>query len=312
MTISGKTILVTGGTGQLAGAVARGLVGPNEVIAMARFTLPGTREALEAAGVRTVYGDFVTQDWGGAPERVDYVFHAAANTRPSSADEGMRDNAEGTGFLMHRYRDAKAFLHVSATGVYAANADPHHVFTEDEPLGGMTDFSPQYGVTKIAGEGVARTMCQILGLPTIIGRMNVAYGGPYFDGGLPGRQLDAILADEPIRLSAPHMPIFQQPIHEDDITAHVLPMFEAATVPATIINWSGDEPVEIETWVRHLYRLVGKEPNIIHEERSHAGSWIGDQTRRQALDLHCKVHWKEGMKRMIAARRPEVRICEVD
>src|SRR5258705_12515206 len=156
MTISGKTILVTGATGQLAGAVARGLVGANEIIALARFTAPGSRESLEAAGVRCAYGDYVTQDWREAPEKVDYVFHAAANTKPATIEEGMRDNVEGVGFLMERYRDAQAFLHVSATGCYAAHPEPEHVFTEDEPLGGSTYFAPMYGVSKTAGEGLVR------------------------------------------------------------------------------------------------------------------------------------------------------------
>jgi nucleoside-diphosphate-sugar epimerase len=310
MTISGKTILVTGATGQLAGAVARGLVGPNEVIALARFTAPGSREALEAAGVHTVFGDFVTQDWREAPEKVDYVFHAAANTKPETAEQGMRDNVEGTGFLMERYRDAKAFLHVSATGCYAAHPDPHHIFTETDPLGGSTWFAPMYGVTKTAGEGLVRTLCRMFELPTVIARMNVAYGGPYFDGGLPGRQLDAILSGKPVRLTRDQK-WFQSPIHEDDITRHVPILLEAATVPATIVNWGGDEGVEVETWVRYLGELVGKEPVIVYDEKPRAASWIGDHSKRITLGCDCRVPWREGMRRMIAARHPEVQIREV-
>lgn len=310
MAIVGKTILVTGATGQLAGAVARGLVGDNEVIALARFSAPGSREGLEAAGVRCAYGDYVSRAFSEAPETVDYVFHAAANTKPATMEEGMRDNAEGTAFLMERYRDAKGFVHVSATGCYAAHPDPEHVFTEDEPLGGATYFAPMYGVSKTATEGVVRALCQIYGLPTVIARMNVAYGGPYFDGGLPGRQLDALLADEPIRLQRGQR-WFQAPIHEDDITRHVPILLEKATVPATIINWGGDEGVEVETWVRYLGELVGKEPRFEYDDRPRSGSWIGDHGRRIALGCECRVPWREGMKRMIAARRPDVSIREI-
>jgi len=309
MSISGKTILVTGATGQLAGAVARGLVGDNEVIAMARFTAPGSREALEAAGVTCAYGDFVTRDFDSTPEHVDYVFHAAANTKPATIEEGMRENAEGTAFLMHRYRDAKGFLHVSATGCYAPHPDPEHVFTEDEPLGGSTWFAPMYGVSKTATEGVVRSLCRIYGLPTVIGRMNVAYGGPYFDGGLPGRQLDALLAEEPIKLQR-GVRWFQAPIHEDDITRHALILLDQATVPATIVNWGGDEGVEVEEWVRYIGKLVGKEPHFEYDERPRAASWIGDHSRREALGCFCEVGWREGMKRMIRARHPEVQIRE--
>lgn len=310
MAISGKTILVTGATGQLAGAVARGLAGDNEVIALARFSAPGSRESLEEAGVRCAYGDYVTRDWREAPEKVDYVFHAAANTKPATMEEGMRDNAEGTAFLMERYKDAKGFVHVSATGCYAAHPDPEHVFTEEEDLGGSTYFAPMYGVSKVATEGVVRSLCRIYNLPTVIGRMNVAYGGPYFDGGLPGRQLDALLAGEPIKLKRGER-WFQAPIHEDDITRHVPIMLEKATVPATIVNWGGDEGVDVETWVRYLGELVGKEPVFEYDDRPRAASWIGDHSKRIALGCECQVSWREGMKRMIAARRPDVKIRDI-
>lgn len=309
--IEGKTILITGATGQLAGAIARGLADSNEVIALARFSAPGSREALEAAGVHTAYGDFVTRDFSQAPASVDYVVHAAANTRPKDSDQAMRDNVEGVGFLMAHYRSARGFLHVSATGCYAENPDRHHRFREEDPIGGATHFSPLYGVSKTAGEGLVRTLCQLYDLPTVIGRMNVGYGGPYADGGLPGRQLDAILAGDPIRLPPKSLPTFQAPIHEDDITAHVPILLEAASVPATIVNWGGDEGVEIESWVRLLGELVGREPNIVYEESSQWGSWIGDHSRRIALGCTCAVPWREGMRRMIAARHPEVKIRDV-
>lgn len=309
MTIKGKTILITGATGQLAGAVARGLVGDNEIIAMARFSAPGSQQALEAAGVICVRGDYVARDFDEVPERVDYVIHAAANTKPATMEEGMRDNAEGTAFLMHRYRDAAGFLHVSATGCYAPHPDPKHVFTEDDPLGGSTWFAPMYGVSKTVTEGVVRSLCRIHALPTVIGRMNVAYGGPYFDGGLPGRQLDALLAGEPIRLQRGQR-WFQAPIHEDDITRHALILLEQATVPATIVNWGGDEGVEVEEWVRYLGRLIGREPIFEYDDRPRAASWIGDHSRRVALGCACEVDWREGMKRMIRARRPDVVIRE--
>ncbi|MBB5707462.1 NmrA family NAD(P)-binding protein [Sphingopyxis panaciterrulae] len=100
MTISGKTILVTGATGQLAGAVARGLVGDNEIIALARFSASGSRESLEQAGVTCVYGDFVTGEFGQAPETVDYVFHARLGNR-------LLCRASRPGAYLHRRRTAR-------------------------------------------------------------------------------------------------------------------------------------------------------------------------------------------------------------
>ena len=310
MKLVGKRILITGATGQVAGALARGLAGENEVYALARFSAPGSREALEAAGVRACQGDFVTEDFSQAPAEVDYVVHSAANTRPESTEEALRDNVDGLARMMSRYRAATAFLQISATGVYRGKSDPWHRYIESDEIGGDTPFSPMYGVSKCVAEGVARTLAAEFNLPTTIARLNVAYGGPYADGGLPGRQLDAILAGETIRLPKLSPAVFA-PIHEDDLTRHVGPLLEAAAVPATVVNWGGDEGVEIETWVHYLSKLVGKEANIRYEDNGLWSSSVPDNTKRLSLGCACEVSWQEGMRRMVQARRPEVTLHAV-
>lgn len=54
MSLSGKKILITGATGQVAGPIAHTLARDNEVWCLARFTKPGSRAALEAHGIKTV------------------------------------------------------------------------------------------------------------------------------------------------------------------------------------------------------------------------------------------------------------------
>jgi hypothetical protein len=81
-------------------------------------------------------------------------------------------------------------------------------------------------------------------------------------------------------------------------------------VPATIVNWGGNDGVEVDQWVRYLGRLVGREPIFEYNDRPRAASWIGDQSRRIALSCICEIDWREGMKRMIRARRPDVAIVE--
>jgi len=306
--MAARQILITGATGQVAGALARGLARDNQVIALARFSEPGSREALEAAGVTTIFGDFVTGDLDQAPAHVDYVVHCAAHTRPRDSEEAMRINAEGPGMVMNRFRTARAFLHVSATGVYVQNPDPRHVYDEDDEIGGGTAFCPLYGASKTAGEGVVRTLARVLDLPVTIARLNVAYGGPYADGGLPGRQLDALLSGAPIKLPKSWSCILA-PIHEDDLLAHVVPLLDAASVPATIVNWGGDEGVPVEDWVRYPGELVGRAPNIVHDDEAPWPNWIGNHDKRRALGCDCKVDWRAGMRRMVAARHPEVALA---
>lgn len=309
MTLDGAKILMTGMTGQVAGGVVRKLVGRCEIYGLARYSRPGSREELEAIGVRTLNGDFATGELGAIPAGIDYVVHFAATTRPGDQETGMIQNADGTGMLMHRCRDAKAFLHVSTTGVYLEHPDPHHVFRETDDLGGSTLFSPNYGASKIAAEGVVRSLSRTLGLPATIARLDSGYGGPYDDGGLPGIHLDAIMAGEPIRI--PTRPCMHSPIHEDDLAAHIEPLLRAASVPATIVNWGGAEAVSAEQWIRYMGALVGIEPKIEHGEDWTLPNCITCTGKGRSLGLEWKVGWKDGFRRTVQQRYPGIALRDV-
>ena len=308
--LKGKRIVLTGCTGQVGGAFADQLAPHNTIWGLARFTAPGSRERLDNAGVHTVKGDFTKQDFGDIPDDIDYVVHLAANTKPGVAEVGMTQNAEGVGWMMHRFRNAKAFFMASNNTLYLDNPDPLHKFVETDHVGGSSPHSPNYGPTKLAGEGVARFLSQLYGLPTIIARLNVSYGGPYDDGGYPGHLLDWVLEGRPIRMPKSRT-LTMSPIHEDDMVRQLEPMLAAASVPATIVNWGGAEPVEMEEMARYIGALVGKEPVFEYDDAGIFPNRITDTTRGRSIGMEWRVPWKEGIRRMIAARRPDISIRSV-
>ncbi len=114
----------------------------------------------------------------------------------------------------------------------------------------------------------------------------------------------AIAASQPIAMLAGRASVCS-PIHEDDIFEHTPGLLAAASVPATITNWGGDEPVEIRELCRHMASLIGLEvafvesPDGIHQYRL-------DPTRRSQLAGPCRVKWREGLRRMVAARHPKL------
>ena len=99
-------------------------------------------------------------------------------------------------------------------------------------------------------------MSRVLGLPTTIARLNVPYGD---NGGWPYYHMEMMLAGMPIPVPA-GVPARYNPIHEDDIIATIPKLLEAASVPATTLNWCGDQTVSIQEWCGYLGSLVGKEP----------------------------------------------------
>ncbi len=300
MELRGKRLLVTGPAGQIAFPLARELARDNEVWGIARFSQDGSRERCEAAGMHTRVVDLEDPDFSGLPDGFDYLLHLAIFQAPGlDYDRALRINAEGTGLLMSRYRDASACLVVSTSGVYEPRVDGGPV-VESDPLGVSSQpYSPTYPITKIAQEATARFAARDLGLPTTIARMNVSYG-PL--GGLPAYQLDLLVERQPIPV-LDDRPSICSPIHDDDIRAHVPGLLEAASSPATLVNWGGDEPVDVVDYCRYLGELAGIEP--VFERTPDAIQHFNlDPARRRAATGPCKVRWRDGMRRMVAERHP--------
>src|SRR6266567_1861481 len=124
---------------------------------------------------------------------------------------------------------------------YVVHDDPWYRAVETDVIGG-SKLMGHYTGTKAAGEGAVRAMARVLSLPTVICRMDVQYG-TYSDGGLPVKFLASILGHEPIVLPRSHDWV-KALVHQDDLRAFIAPCLAAAAVPATTVNWSGDEALK--------------------------------------------------------------------
>jgi UDP-glucuronate 4-epimerase len=294
LTLQGARILVTGATGQVALPVALALAAENDVIAVARFKDAALREQLDAAGVQCVVVDLAQGSLADVPNNVDYVCNFAV-VKSNKWEVDLAGNAEAAGLLMAHCRDARAFLHCSSTGVYeAADGTPQR---ETDPLGdNHRVMMPTYSISKIAAEAVVRTTCRLFEVPTTIARLNVPYGD---GGGWPAFHLALMLAGRPVPVW-PDGPSRFNPIHEDDIVATLPAMLEAASVPATIVNWGGDQETSIEAWCEYMGELVGVEPQF-ERTKNTIGGIPTDNTKRLALVGPTSVGWKDGLRRMVEA-----------
>lgn len=302
--LNGEKILITGPAGQIALPMARFLARDNEVWGIARFSGAGSREAVEAVGVKTVNVDLANGVFDGVPDDFTYVLHLAAYMGPEpDLDWAIRVNAEGTGLLLQHCRKAKAALVMSTHSVYRPVEDPLHVFHETDMLGEVNStHSPTYSMSKLAQEAVARYCARALDLPVIIARMNASYGP---NGGLPAYQMASVVAGQPIVTRWDPCPY--SPIHEDDINAQVEPLLAGASVPATVVNWAGDEPVTVQEWGAYFGELTGMRAEVAAKEipGTLRGS-IASNERRIALTGPCAVTWRDGMRSMMEARHPGV------
>jgi nucleoside-diphosphate-sugar epimerase len=299
--LRGRRVLVTGASGQIASAVCKRLAAAgNEVWGAARFTDEQRRRDLDDAGVRTCPVDLVDDDLSVLPDDIDHVVHMAAYLG-SNPDTGysIDVNAVATGRVLSRYRHVESALVMSTGGVYRVNPQPWYQYKESDPLGDPPSLaSPAYGITKVAQEAVAKFCAREFGLRVVLGRMNVAYG---VGGGMPARHLGELLAGEPIRLQ--HDPAPYSPIYEDDIADHLGPLLAAATVPALVVNFGGDEMASAQQWCAYLGELAGVEPRFeVNELPGGPPGSALDPTRRLAITGPGRVPWREGMRRMFEAR----------
>ncbi|MBO0731093.1 MAG: NAD(P)-dependent oxidoreductase [Acidimicrobiaceae bacterium] len=298
--LGGKKVLVTGLTGSVGYPVATRLARTGaEVWGLARFGAPGTRDRLEAAGVRCVTGDLIAGNFSNVPDDVDYVLNFAVTHAPDF-ETALATNAEGVGLLMGHCRKATAFLHCSTTGVY--QPDGRKPFAENDALGdnhrpaGMVTYS----ISKIAAEAVVRSTGRLLEVPVTIARLNVPYGDTW---GWPRMQLDWMLSGSEVYVHSDG-PTVYNPIHEDDIVAMIPRLLDVASVPATLVNWAGEETVSIETWCAYMAEMVGIEPKLVPTPMT-IPSVAVDITRMRSLIGSPTVGWRDGFRRLVECSYPD-------
>ncbi|MFD5201851.1 NAD-dependent epimerase/dehydratase family protein [Streptomyces sp. NPDC058375] len=303
--LTGKKILVTGGTGQVARPVAEALAERNEVWCLGRFGAPGVEAELASRGITTAHWDMedtAGDGLKGVPEDFTHVIHSAVRRgEDGDFNAAAEVNSVAAGRLMTHCRTAEAFLYVS-TGALYARQELDHPYTETDPVDGVADWLPAYPVGKIATEGAVRAFARVLGLPTTIARLNIAYGpGGY--GGVPMLYFQRMLAGEPIPV-----PLQGQNwcslLHTDDLVAQVPALWRAAGTPATLVNWGGDEPVGITDCIRHLERLTGVLARLVPSEVTRE-TYRFDPTLRRRLTGPCTVGWRDGIRRTLEALYPE-------
>lgn len=299
--LSGEKILVTGPAGRIAYGLCRSLVRDNEVWGIARFGDPATRERVEALGVRTRTIDIASGRLDGLPGDFSYLLHIAADFSDADYEQALRVNAEGTGFLLAHCRKAKAALVMSTVSIYKPHPDPWYAFRESDPIGDQLIVPLTYSISKIAEEAVARYCARAFELPVTIARMGAAYGE---QGGLPGWHMDAIAAGQPVQTRWD--PIPYSPIHDDDIRDQLEPLLDAASTPATIVNWTGDEPVSVQEWSAYFGELMGVEAVVeVQEIPGASRGSVGDTAKRRSITGPARVAWKDGFRRMLEHFHPE-------
>jgi nucleoside-diphosphate-sugar epimerase len=297
--LTGKRILITGPTGQVARPLVAALAPVNEVFTLARFSKAEDRASIEALGAHTIATDLADGSLEQVPQDLDYVLNLAV-VKSGDFDYDLRANAGGVGRLMLRTRGVKGFLHFSSTAVYEyAGHEPRR---EDSPLGdNHRSMYPTYSIAKIAAETVARFTASEFGIPTTIARLSVPYGN---NGGWPWYHVMMMQHGVPIELH-PDRPNVYNPLHERDCLAKIPALLAAASTAGTVVNFGGSQAVSIEEWCAYLSELTGFQP-VFKENPKGFGSLQIDTTKLHSIAGPTEVDWKDGIREMVQTLGPQL------
>jgi len=207
---------------------------------------------------------------------------------------------EGVGRLMSHCRSMRAFLHCSSGAVYEFPG--HTPVKETDALGdNHRVMFPTYSISKIAAESMARFGARQWNIPTTIARLSVPYGD---NGGWPWFHLLMVGGGHEIPVH-PERPNVFNLLHEDDYIRQLPTLLEIAGVPALTVNWGGSEQVSVEEWCEYLGELTGRDVRFT-ETTETLRSLPLDLTLMHRHLGRTTVHWRDGIRRMVEARNPEL------
>lgn len=294
--ISGKRVLVTGASGLVAFPVARELAKTNEVFAVARFSDPAQKKALEEVGATPVTFDMANPDLSALPKSVDVVINYGV--LPPKFPQHWEVNVAATGRLARRYRDAEAFVHGSTGSLYQYQGE--RPLREDDAYGLHAPVE-HYSAGKIASEFLLKHLSEDYGLPVTIVRIFSFYGPR---GGGVTQRVDQVARGEPVSVY-PGFRNMHTPMYEDDYVEKTIGAATIAKSPVEIVNLGGTDPMSTQDYCRIAGELLGKEPQFV--ENSLSWPIWGDTTKMVELLGPCKVSVREGIRRVIESG-PEARV----
>ena len=298
--LDGEKVLITGVTGKIGFPIARALAPGNEVWGAARLRHPADADRLRRNGIQPMRLDMSSPDFSTLPDDFSYVFHAAVDDGTGNWPGCLRTNAHNSGELLYHCRLARGFVYCSTGSIYAYQGRP---LTEAEAPG--VPLRGNYSFSKVAGEAVCTWISERFGIPLTIIRICSTYG-PL--GGAAADRLESILQRKPIRLH-PNKPNNYNPIYEDDYVALGIRAMEVGATPPVVVNWAGSETVSAEDYCTYMGELVGVEPTFEYTPLAHTPLWP-DVTYMHEVLGRTTVGWRDGFRRMIKARHPEITLTD--
>lgn len=299
--LSGRTVLITGGAGFIGSRLAATLVGDNDVRVLDDLSTGGAEKIPD--GATFIEGDIRDPETvREAMREADVTFHEAANP---SVERSIEDplgshsrNIEGTVNVLETAREVGSrVVTASSTAIYGA---PETIPVSEDAR--PTPSSP-YGLEKLTVDRYTRLYNDLYGLPTVSLRYFNVYG-PGQTGGDYSGVIDVFLeqarSDEPVTVHGDGEQT-RDFVHVSDVvranllaatTAHVGEAYNIGTGTSITIKRLGELIVEKTGASSAITHVAGRDGDIVHSRAEIAKA-------REHLGYEPSVRLEEGIEDLV-------------
>jgi nucleoside-diphosphate-sugar epimerase len=271
-------VLILGASGKMGPSLARLALRASQeanvrrrVIALARFTDPARRHALERDGVDTLECDlFRREQLDRLPDapNVVYMVGIKFGTRHDEA-RTWAVNAYLPGVVAERFRHARIVV-FSTGNVYPLSPVESEGPDEDGPAAPLG----VYGQSALARERVLEFFSRLHGTPMVFLRLNYANEPRY---GVLRDIADRVWRDVPVDLTMSRVNV----IWQRDANAIALRALAHASTPPLVLNVTGRPAVSVQWVAREFAQRWGREPKYTGTEQPTA--LLSDASRAESL-----------------------------
>jgi UDP-glucose 4-epimerase len=309
MSISGKTIFITGGAGFIGSTLATMLCGDNKVVLfdnLERNTIQYS-DILDNSNVSLVEGNVLDFDSvNTAMAGADIVVHAAAvagiDTVIKNPVYTMEVNMLGTANVLRAARDHRVsdrVLEFSTSEVFGAMA--YRVSESMQTVAGSVGEARWvYAVSKLAGEHLSHAYYSEYQLPTVTVRPFNIYGPGQTGEGAIQIFIRKALNNEPIKIYGDGSQIRAWCYVDDMIDALMLALVEERAIGESFNVGNARAVTTIFGLAEAVCRVLGSSSEIVFEPPLSADIELRIPETKKSLDIlgfKAKVDLEEGILR---------------